>query len=84
MADKDDSRIQRERIERICKEMEPKAVVTFDWDTMPSFLRWRVILGPCGTVLLESSGEWMVSEIADKSDKELKDLMKSLTAGRLR
>jgi hypothetical protein len=41
-------------------------------------------LGPSGTVLLESSGDWMGRIIADKSDRQLKDLLKSLSAGRLR
>jgi phage gpG-like protein len=84
MADKGDPKIQRERIERIAKEMEPNAVVTFDWDAMPSFLKWRVTHGPTGTVLLESSGDWMASELADNSDRQLKDLLTSLSAGRLR
>jgi hypothetical protein len=84
MAERDDPRVQRERIERIVKEMEPNAEVTFDGDAMPSVLKWRVTHGPSGTVLLESSGDWMASEIADKSDKELKALLNSLSAGRLR
>ena len=84
MAEKDDPGIQRERIERIVKEMEPNAVVTFDGDTMPSILKWRVTHGPSGTVLLESSGDRMASEIADISDRQLKALLKSLSAGRLR
>jgi hypothetical protein len=84
MAEKDDPRTQRERIERIVKEMEPNTVVTFDWEAMPSFLKWRVTHGPSGTVLLESSGDWIASEIADKSERELKDLLTSLSAGRLR
>ena len=84
MAEKDNPRTQRERIERIVKEMEPNAVVTFDWDAMPSILKWRVTLGPSCTVLLESSGDWMASEIADKSVGQLKDLLQSLSAGRLR
>jgi hypothetical protein len=84
MAEKDDPRIQRERIERIVKEVEPNAVVTFDGDAMPSFLKWRVTHGPSGTVLLESSGDWMASEVADKSDGQLKDLLMSLSGGRLR
>lgn len=84
MAEKDDPRTQRERIERITMEMEPNAVVAFDWDAMPSLLKWRATHGPTGTVLLESSGDWMASEIADKSDRQLEDPLTSLSAGRLR
>ncbi len=84
MAEKDDPRIQQERIERIVKEMERNAVVTFYCDATPGSLRWKVTHEPSGTVLLESSGDWMASEVADKSDNHLKDLLTSLSAGRLR
>jgi hypothetical protein len=84
MAEKDDPQIQRARIERIAKEMEPNVVVRFDPDAMPRIIKWRIIHGPSGTVLLESSGEWLSGVIADKTDEELRMLFRSLSNYRLR
>jgi hypothetical protein len=83
MAAKDDPKIQRARIERLVREMEPHSHVTFDLESEHNQIRFRVT-SPTGVDLIPFSGHYMPSEIADKSDENLKALIRSLSADRIR
>jgi len=80
---KDDYVIQRARIERLAKEMSPNCLVEFDPDNPPTWIKLRITHAPTGTILAVSSGDWHVTEIADKSDDQLRALIKSFGAGRI-
>ena len=84
MADNDDPKVQRARIERVVKEMEPNGVVVFDPDAKPNWIKFRITHGGTGATLVPSSGEYYWSEIADKSDQRLKGLISSLSGGKIR
>jgi len=83
LAGKDDYRVQRARLERLAKELAPGCDVHFDPDHIPSFVRMRVDDSNTGAILMVSSGDWHVSEIADKSDDELKQLLRAWGGGEL-
>lgn len=80
---KDDYRVQQSRLERLAKELAPNCEVHFDPDSVPSYVRMRVDDPDTGAILLVSSGDWHVSEIADKSDDELKNLLRAWSGGKL-
>ncbi len=81
--DKDDYRVQTARLERLAHELAPGGTVDFDPDRLPHFIGMRVDHPTTGTVLTVTSGDWLVSEIADKTDDELRILLKSWSGGRL-
>lgn len=81
--DTDDYRVQRARLEQLAKELSPGCEVHFDPDRVPTYVRIRVDDPVTGAILLVSSGDWHVSEIADKSDDELKQLLKAWSGGKL-
>src|SRR5260370_13966839 len=78
---KDDYRIQQARLERLAKELSPGCKVHFDPDKPPTWVRMRVDDPNTGTILMLSSGDWHVSEIADKTDDEIRQLMRSWSGG---
>ena len=80
---KDDYRVQRARLERLVKELAPGCEVHFNPDSVPSYMRMRVDDPRTGAILLVSSGDWHISEIADKSDEELKNLLRTWSGGKL-
>ncbi len=83
MAEKDDYKVQRARIERIAKELAPNCGVEFSPDTTPDWIKFRIVDAATGTILAVSSGDWHVSEIADKSDQWLRDFIRQIGAGRI-
>jgi hypothetical protein len=84
MADKDNYLIQRKRLERLINEMEPHGAVHWDESRSPHFLRLRVDHPKMRIVLVETSGDWPVSEIADKSDDQVRELIVRLSNNRIR
>ena len=82
MPEKDNYQVQRARIDRIVKEICPTCVVEYDQDRVPTWIRFRIVDGS-GTVLAATSGDWHVSEIADKSDDWLRQFIKQSSAGRI-
>lgn len=83
MAEKDDYKIQRARIERLVKQLLPTASINWDEERVPAYIRLRVDDPVTGTILIVSSGDWHVSEIADKTDAQLVELLKSWSGGKL-
>jgi hypothetical protein len=80
---KDDFRVQQARLARLAKELAPGCEVHFDPNWVPTFVRMRVDDPTTGAILIVSSGDWHVSEIADKSDGEVTQLLKSWSGGKL-
>ena len=80
---KDDYRIQRARLERLVQELVPGGAVHFDPDRSPNYIRMRVDHPATGTILIVTSGDWHVSEIADKTDDELRALLKAWGGDRI-
>lgn len=83
MTDKDDYKVQRARIEKIVKELAPNAIVKYDPDKPPNYIKFRIEDSVTGTILAVSSGDWHTSEIADKSDDWLRQFIRELAAGKI-
>ena len=81
MVETDERELEKARIERLIKEREPLAVVKWDESRAPTYIRFRV--EAAGTVVLDSSGDWKVSEIALKNDNDLKAMISATSGGRL-
>lgn len=81
MGEKDGYLIQRNRIEKLVAESWPAATVRWDESRVPTWIRFAVHSGD--VVLLVSSGDRHVSEIADKTDDELRALLKSWSGGKV-
>ena len=77
----DDYLAQRTRIEGLVAELAPGAEVRWDEERVPTWIRFSVHSGE--VVLLVSSGDWHVSEITDKTDDELKALLKAWSGGKV-
>jgi hypothetical protein len=75
----DDPRLQRERIIRLAAEVFPNCRVVFDADQPPSWLRFRIDAPPPVSTILGVSGHFHASEIADKSDDELRALLRAIS-----
>ena len=74
-AAKDDPKIQRDRLERLAKEAFGDCLIYFDPDQPVRSIRMRVDDSKTGKVLMALEGYWHVSQIADKSDGELRLLL---------
>lgn len=68
---------QRDRIVRIVSELEPGAVVEFD--EASTMIRFRIRNPLLDINLTNASPHWLPSELADKSDDDLRQLIKNLT-----
>ncbi|HLJ26502.1 MAG TPA: hypothetical protein VKY85_07315 [Candidatus Angelobacter sp.] len=77
----DTHEFQKERIIRIVDEMAPGKVVEFD--DASTFIRFRVRDPFLNINLTEVSGEWIPSELADKSDDWLRRFINSLANGKI-
>jgi hypothetical protein len=80
---KNDYQVQQARLERLAKELSPGCEVHFDPDSPPTWMRMRIDDPNTGTILMVSSGDWHVSEIADKTDGEIRQLMRAWSGGKL-
>jgi hypothetical protein len=78
----DEYKIVKAIIKRLIKEMDPLATIEWDESRAPIYIRFRVEVA--GTVLLESSGDWLVSDIALKKDNEVKALISATSGGKLK
>ena len=83
ISEKDDYRVQQARLEKLAKELAPGCKVYFDPERVPTYVRMRVDDSTTGTILMVSSGDWHVTQIADKSDNEVKNLLRAWSGGRL-
>lgn len=79
--EKDTYAFQRSRVLRLLNELAPGKLVEFD--EASSMIRFRVRDEILGVNLIETSGHWFPSEIADKSDEELRLMVKNLSNGRI-
>ncbi len=77
MTEKDDPGLQRERISRLAGEVFSGCSVVFDEDQPPTWLRFRIDAPPLRTIL-GVSGHLHLSEIADKSDEQLRALLTAI------
>jgi len=79
-----DPEVQKGRIVRIAKEMQIDSVVRFSPRAGRTWIRFIIENEATGTVLVPASGDYHSSEIADKSDDELRQFLSNLSAGRIR
>ena len=81
--DKDAHQLQQARLERLARELSPECEVHFDPDIPPTWVRMRVDDPNTGTILIVSSSDWHVTEIAAKTDDEIRQLMRAWSGGKL-
>jgi hypothetical protein len=74
---------QRERLERITKEMEPNCTVEFVPSGTNGAIRFGITNKISGEVLVASQCQLAIS-LAEKSDNQLRKLIAILSAGRIR
>jgi hypothetical protein len=79
---KDTYVFQKARVTRICNELAPGKLVEFDEGN--SWIKFRVRDDVLGVNLTEPSGEWIPSQLADKSDDWLRTFVKKLSNGKIR
>lgn len=77
MNDKDDPIVQEARIRRIANELIPGCSVVLDQDQPPTWLRFRVE-APGMNTIPGISGHYHASEIADWSDKRLRNYIQAI------
>lgn len=81
MREEDTYRFQTNRLKKLVSERAPRKEITFD--ETRTFVRFRIRDLVTGAELVEPRGDWLPSELADKSDDELWDLIQHLSAGKL-
>jgi hypothetical protein len=79
MTDPAEDQRQRDRIKLLAEELSPGCAAKFDPDSV--WIRSRVIKS--GINLINSSGELHASEWPSKSDDETRELMRSLSGGKM-
>ncbi|HKV24347.1 MAG TPA: hypothetical protein VJN93_07120 [Candidatus Acidoferrum sp.] len=67
---------QQQRLKRLAKKLMPRSEVHFNPVGLPDAIEIRVDDSLTGKVLYASQGDWTVSQIKDKNDKELLQLLK--------
>jgi hypothetical protein len=77
-AAKDNPKVQRARIVALAKEIYPNGTVVFDENQPRSFIRFRIDDTQTGTILTSAYPEYHSSELADKSDDQLRGLLRAL------
>jgi hypothetical protein len=82
MAEKDNFKIQSKRIIDAVHELCSTCTITFDEQRKPNWIKMR-IESRDGIVLTNAYPEYHVSEVADWSDQKIRQVLKSLTAGKL-
>lgn len=71
------------RLTDLVAELEPNAVVEWDNTKVPTWVRMRVHHPSTGAVVIPSSGDVHVSEIVDKTDDQIRQLLKAWSGGKL-
>lgn len=72
---------QRARVLRVINELAPGKIVEFDEST--SMIRFRVRDPFLNIDLTDAWPHWLPSELADKSDDELRLLVRNLSGGKI-
>jgi hypothetical protein len=71
VAKKDMYQFQRERVERIARELDPRKAAEFE-ETSARRIRFRVRDAATGVDLTGVCGEWFPDELAGKSDDRIR------------
>jgi hypothetical protein len=79
--ERDDRAVQRDRVARVAKAIEPGCRVDFTLD-QDELIRFRVFHAS-GKALIERSGGWEAGRLANLSDGALVDLLRLLSVGRM-
>ena len=79
MAQKDDYKLQSERIVQAVKKVCTNCTVDFDSSREPHWLRFRIDSG--STMLTKAHPEFHVSEVADWPDEKLQQVIETVTGG---
>ena len=67
---------QQERLKRLAEKLTPRSEVHFNPRALLDAIEMRVDDSLTGKVLYASQGDWSVSQIKDKNDQELLQLLK--------
>jgi hypothetical protein len=79
--DKDTYKFQTERLRKLVSDHAPGKEIRFG--NQLGLISFRIIDPPTGTVLVEKSGEWVPSVLADKSDEQLWVMIRQFSNGKL-
>jgi hypothetical protein len=79
MEDEHNLRSQRNRVEKLVREITPHGRVEFDPQT-PNLITFRIIDQNTGTVLA-ASGQFHVTELTGKSDEWIRQYIRQLGGG---
>jgi hypothetical protein len=71
---------QKARLVSICNELVPGCQVRF---ATSRFVNFYIRDTALGFNLTDASGDWVPSELADKSDEELRDLIRRFSYGKI-
>jgi hypothetical protein len=82
MTQKDNFELQSNRIMEAVRELCSTCTIAFDEQRKPNWIKFRIESSD-GTVLSNAYPEYHVSEVADWSDQKIRQVLKSLTAGKL-
>jgi hypothetical protein len=82
MAQKDDFKLQSQRVVDAVRKMCSRCTVTFDPNEAPRRLRFRVEDG--SITLTKAYPHYHVSEVADWTDEQLQQMIETLTGGLVR
>jgi hypothetical protein len=66
----------------MAQKLSPGSKVQFDPDADAGIIRFRVT-SSMGTILIESSGHYLSSELCDKSDNQLEAIFHTLSNNRM-
>jgi hypothetical protein len=75
--------LAEKQITKVVTDLAPGAKVEWDRDKVPAYVRMRATDTATGATLISSSGDVHVSEIVDKSDDQLRQLLKAWSGGKL-
>lgn len=67
---------QQGRLKHLAEKLMPRSEVHFNPRALPDAIEMRVDDSLTGKVLYASQGDWSVSQIKDKNDQELLQLLK--------
>lgn len=81
MPEQDTYRFQTARLKKLLGERAPGKEISFD--ETRSLIHFRIVDPITGTELVKAHGEWIPSELADKSDDQLWAMIRHLSNGKL-